>query len=281
MRRLVYLRRGGELVEAAGRKVQIRRQIDVHDRREHAVDQSTEHRTGERVGQVADDDVFVEQRDKHRGDLIADEAELEQEELHLIAICLPLAQIERLHHAELGIFAQVQHGERVAVGRDDAGDDEKHRPQEDENALDDGEQESLFIIHCSLLIINYHEEVCLEYHSQSDHRCCYRHRRGLRPASLPIVLASLPHPFPLPKEDNLPKRGHPLPRRTVFLKGPASPQRAGNGSPSGLSGRCESSISLSFAKTKLFSSSPQQMPPSTFTGTGSVFPRCLYRSVLL
>ncbi|KMW33346.1 hypothetical protein BSDG_03920 [Parabacteroides sp. 2_1_7] len=96
---------------------------------------------------------------------------------------------------------------------------------------------SLFIIHCSLLIINYHEEVCLEYHSQSDHRCCYRHRRGLRPASLPIVLASLPHPFPLPKEDNLPKRGHPLPRRTVFLKGPASPQRAGNGSPSGLSGR--------------------------------------------
>ena len=93
------------------------------------------------------------------------------------------------------------------------------------------------IIHCSLLIINYHEEVCLEYHSQSDHRCCYRHRRGLRPASLPIVLASLPHPFPLPKEDNLPKRGHPLPRRTVFLKGPASPQRAGNGSPSGLSGR--------------------------------------------
>ncbi len=92
-------------------------------------------------------------------------------------------------------------------------------------------------VHYSLLIINYHEEVCLEYHSQSDHRCCYRHRRGLRPASLPIVLASLPHPFPLPKEDNLPKRGHPLPRRTVFLKGPASPQRAGNGSPSGLSGR--------------------------------------------
>ena len=65
---------------------------------------------------------------------------------------------------------------------------------------------SLFIIHCSLLIINYHEEVCLEYHSQSDHSCCYRHRRGLRPASLPIVLASLPHPFPLPKEDNLPKK---------------------------------------------------------------------------
>ena len=143
VRRLVYLRRGGELVEAAGRKVQIRRQVDAHDRREHAVDQSTEHRAGERVGQVADDDVFVEQRDKHRGDLIADEAELEQEKLHLIAICLPLAQIERLHHAELGIFTQVQHGERVAVGRDDAGDDEKHRPQEDENALDDGEQDDL------------------------------------------------------------------------------------------------------------------------------------------
>ncbi|ABR42076.1 hypothetical protein BDI_0291 [Parabacteroides distasonis ATCC 8503] len=48
---------------------------------------------------------------------------------------------------------------------------------------------SLFIVHCSLLIINYHEEVCLEYHSQSDHRCCYRHRRGLRPASLQPVLA--------------------------------------------------------------------------------------------
>ena len=77
----------------------------------------------------------------------------------------------------------------------------------------------------------------MEYHYQSDHRRSHRHRRGLRPASLPIVLASLPHPFPLPKEDNLPKRGHPLPRRTVFLKGPASPQRAGNGSPSGLSGR--------------------------------------------
>ena len=78
---------------------------------------------------------------------------------------------------------------------------------------------SLFIIHCSLLIINYHEEVCLEYHSQSDQRCCYRHRRGLRPASLPIVLASLPHPFPLPKEDNLPKRGHPLPEGQSFSRG--------------------------------------------------------------
>ena len=77
------------------------------------------------------------------------------------------------------------------------------------------------IIHCSLLIINYHEEVCLEYHSQSDHRRSHRHRGGLRPASLPIVLASLPHPFPLPKEDNLPKRGHPLPRRAVFPKGDA------------------------------------------------------------
>ena len=45
-----------------------------------------------------------------------------------------------------------------------------------------------------------------------------------------------PHPFPLLKTTS-PKRGHPLTRRTVFLKGPASPQRAGNGSPSGLSGR--------------------------------------------
>ena len=78
---------------------------------------------------------------------------------------------------------------------------------------------SLFIIHCSLLIINYHEEVCLEYHSQSDHRRSHRHRRGLRPASLPIVLASLPHPFPLPKEDNLPKRGHPLPEGQSFSRG--------------------------------------------------------------
>ena len=95
------------------------------------------------AGGFTDDDVFVEQRDKHRGDLIADEAELEQEKLHLIAICLPLAQVQCLHHAELGIFTQVQHGERVAVGRDDAGDDEKHRPQEDENALDDGEQDDL------------------------------------------------------------------------------------------------------------------------------------------
>ena len=77
----------------------------------------------------------------------------------------------------------------------------------------------LFIIHCSLLIINYHEEVCLEYHSQSDHRRSHRHRGGLRPASLPIVLASLPHPFPLPKEDNLPKRGHPLPEGQSFSRG--------------------------------------------------------------
>ena len=43
--------------------------------------------------------------------------------------------------------------------------------------------------------------------------------RGLRPASLPIVLASLPHPFPLPKEDNLPKRGHPLPEGQSFSRG--------------------------------------------------------------
>ena len=35
---------------------------------------------------------------------------------------------------------------------------------------------SLFIIHYSLLIINYHEKVRMEYHYQSDHRRSYRHR---------------------------------------------------------------------------------------------------------
>ena len=35
---------------------------------------------------------------------------------------------------------------------------------------------SLFIIHYSLLIINYHEKIRMEYHYQSDHRRSYRHR---------------------------------------------------------------------------------------------------------
>ena len=35
---------------------------------------------------------------------------------------------------------------------------------------------SLFIIHYSLLIINYHEKVRMEYYYQSDHRRSYRHR---------------------------------------------------------------------------------------------------------
>ena len=33
-----------------------------------------------------------------------------------------------------------------------------------------------FIIHYSLLIINYHEKVRMEYYYQSDHRRSYRHR---------------------------------------------------------------------------------------------------------
>ena len=37
---------------------------------------------------------------------------------------------------------------------------------------------SLFIIHYSLLIINYHEKIRMEYHYQSDHRRSYRHRRS-------------------------------------------------------------------------------------------------------
>ena len=35
-----------------------------------------------------------------------------------------------------------------------------------------------YSIHYSLLIINYHEKVRMEYYYQSDHRRSYRHRRG-------------------------------------------------------------------------------------------------------
>lgn len=51
--------------------------------------------------------------------------------------------VQCLHHAELGIFAQVQHGERVAVGRDDAGNDEEHRPEKNEDTFNDGQENDL------------------------------------------------------------------------------------------------------------------------------------------
>ena len=143
MRRLVYLRRGGAQIKAADGKLQIRLQIDLGGNGEREEKQRTEHDARVAVGQEEVDGRPVDPHDRRRQQVPADEAELKQEKLHLIAICLLLAQVQCLHHAELGIFTQVQHGERVAVGRDDAGDDEKHRPQEDENALDDGKQDDL------------------------------------------------------------------------------------------------------------------------------------------
>ena len=143
MRRLVYLRRGGKQVEAADGKIQIRCQVNAHTGGEHAQQQRAKHDAEEAVGQEGGDEQLVDEKNAQHQQRPADEAELEHKQLPLVAEGLPLAQIQRLHHAELGIFTQVQHGERVAVGRDDAGDDEKHRPQEDENALDDGKQDDL------------------------------------------------------------------------------------------------------------------------------------------
>ena len=143
MRRLVYLRRGGKQVEAADGKIQIRCQVNAHTGGEHAQQQRAKHDAEEAVGQEGGDEQLVDEENAQYQQRPADEAELEHKQLPLVAEGLPLAELQRLHHAELGIFTQVQHGERVAVGRDDAGDDEKHRPQEDENALDDGKQDDL------------------------------------------------------------------------------------------------------------------------------------------
>ena len=84
----------------------------------------------------------LDRRDGHaREQQPAEKAQAEHEELALVAVGLLLAEIQRLHHAEIGVLAEVHHRKAVAVCRDDTGDDEKERPQADKDALDDGEQD--------------------------------------------------------------------------------------------------------------------------------------------
>ena len=54
---------------------------------------------------------------------------------------------------------------------------------------------SLFIIHYSLLIINYHEKIRMEYHYQSDHRRSYRHRGSTWPPILYSLIFNVNYQF--------------------------------------------------------------------------------------
>ena len=64
----------------------------------------------------------------------ADVAQVQGEELGLVAQGLPLAHFQSLHHADIRVLVEVIEGKAVAVSGDDAGDDEEQGPEEDEEA---------------------------------------------------------------------------------------------------------------------------------------------------
>ena len=76
-------------------------------------------------------------------DLPAEEAQVQHEKLPLEAGGLGLAHVDGVHHAHLRVLAQVVDREAVAVGGDDARNDEQHTPQEHEDVADQRQQNQL------------------------------------------------------------------------------------------------------------------------------------------
>lgn len=87
-------------------------------------------------------DIQNAQRQTHQN-IPSDKAQIQHEQLPLEAQGLGFAHAEGLHDADLRVFAQVQHGKAVAVGRHDAGDHQQQRPQGDEDDLHDIQQNDL------------------------------------------------------------------------------------------------------------------------------------------
>ena len=76
-------------------------------------------------------------------DLPAEKAQVQHKNLPLEAGGLGLAHVDGVHHAHLRVLAQVVDGEAVAVGGDDAGNDEQHTPQEHEDVANQRQQNQL------------------------------------------------------------------------------------------------------------------------------------------
>ena len=145
-------------VEVPQLRALVDREIEQRHRQGPQAAQQHLDREGERQGEGVDpggvrqeiarvlqnggvDVAHLDQRGEGGQQIPAGVAQVQQEQLALVAQGLLLAHLQGLHHPDARVLIEVVQGEAVAVGGDDAGDHKQQGPQEDEEILHDVQQD--------------------------------------------------------------------------------------------------------------------------------------------